>query len=165
MGDDASDLIDNDSHCMSVINANDLVGHTFLIDPREVGQCHAHIVKFIQDHEHDLKLSDDTHKFRISINDDKYNEIITYNEFIVFIKKNKENEDIVWKFKCIVGHQGPLICIYPNYKGSKYNVLMEWENGEITEEPLAIIAADNPVACAIYAKEKGLLDKEEKCFL
>jgi hypothetical protein len=28
---------------------------------------------------------------------------------------------------------------------------MEWENGEITEEPLAIIAADDPVTCAIYA--------------
>jgi hypothetical protein len=42
---------------------------------------------------------------------------------------------------------------------------MEWENGKITKEPLAIIAADNPVTCAIYAKEKGLLDKEGwKCF-
>jgi hypothetical protein len=37
---------------------------------------------------------------------------------------------------------------------------MEWENGEIAEEPLAIIVADDPVTCAIYAKEKGLLDKE-----
>lgn len=36
---------------------------------------------------------------------------------------------------------------------------MEWENGEITKEPFAIIAADDPVTCAIYAKEKGLLDK------
>jgi hypothetical protein len=37
---------------------------------------------------------------------------------------------------------------------------MEWENGEITKEPLAIIAANDPVAFAIYAKEKALLDKE-----
>ncbi len=42
---------------------------------------------------------------------------------------------------------------------------MEWENGDITEEPLAIIAADYPITCAIYVKEKGLLDKEGwKCF-
>jgi hypothetical protein len=34
----------------------------------------------------------------------------------------------------------------------------EW--GDYTKEPLAIIAADDPVTCAIYAKEKGLLDKE-----
>jgi hypothetical protein len=76
------------------------------------------------------------------------------------MEKNQKNADIVWSFKFIVRHQGPLICTDPNYKGSKYNVLMEWENGEITEEPLAIIAADDPVTCAIYAKGKGLLDKE-----
>jgi hypothetical protein len=38
---------------------------------------------------------------------------------------------------------------------------VELENGEITEEPLAINAADDPFTCAIYAKEKGLLDQEE----
>ncbi len=48
--DDASDLTDNDSHHMSILCANELVGHTFLMDPREDGQCHhAHIVEFIKD--------------------------------------------------------------------------------------------------------------------
>jgi hypothetical protein len=118
-------------------------------------------MEFIHDHEHDLKLSDDHHKFRSSINDDKYEEIIMYNKLMDFIKKNEENDDNVWRFKRIAGHQGPLICTDPNYNGSKYNVLMEWENGEIAEEPLAIIVADDLVTCAIYAKEKGLLDKEK----
>ena len=35
---------------------------------------------------------------------------------------------------------------------------MEWENGEITPEPLSIIAKDAPVACAIYARENNLLE-------
>ena len=39
-----------------------------------------------------------------------------------------------------------------------YNVTMEWENGEITPEPLSIIAKDAPVACAIYARDNNLLD-------
>jgi hypothetical protein len=70
--DDAHDLLSNFSHCMSVMCANDLVGHTFLMDQQEDGQHHhAHIVEFIQDHEHALLISDDHHKFRISINDDK----------------------------------------------------------------------------------------------
>ncbi len=34
------------------------------------------------------------------------------------------------------------------------------ENGEITSEPLSIIAADDPVTCAIYAKENNLLEQE-----
>ena len=34
----------------------------------------------------------------------------------------------------------------------------EWENGEVTSEPLSIFAADDPVSCAVYAKENNLLD-------
>ena len=34
---------------------------------------------------------------------------------------------------------------------------IEWENGEITDEPLSIIAADDPVSCAMYARDKNLL--------
>ncbi len=83
---------------------------------------------FKTSHENDLKMSDDHHKFRISVNDNEHEEIITYNELMDFITKNGENEDIVWKFKfkCIIGHQGPLIYTDPNYKGSKYNVLIEY---------------------------------------
>ena len=55
-------------------------------------------------------------------------------------------------------HEGPLKPSDPSYKGSKYNIIIKWENGEITSEPLTIIAADDPVTCAIYAKENGLLD-------
>jgi hypothetical protein len=37
--------------------------------------------------------------------------------------------------------------------------MIEWENGEITSEPLApVIAADDPVTCAHYAKENDLLE-------
>ena len=35
--------------------------------------------------------------------------------------------------------------------------MIEWETGEITEEPLSIIAQDDPVTCAAYAKEHNLL--------
>ena len=37
---------------------------------------------------------------------------------------------------------------------------MNWESGESTYEPLHIIAADDPVSCAIYAKKNDLLDTE-----
>ena len=40
--------------------------------------------------------------------------------------------------------------------GSKYNVQVEWKTGEITFEPLSVIAADDPVTCAAHAKEHDL---------
>jgi hypothetical protein len=66
-----------------------------------------------------------------------------------YITKDEES-DIQWKFRRIVS---------PEHKGSQCNVLIEWENGEITSEPLRAIAADDPVSCAIYARENVLLDK------
>ena len=59
--------------------------------------------------------------------------------------------------RSIIAHQGPLDTSHKDYKGSTYNVSIEWENGEITDEPLSIIAADDPVTCAIYARENNLL--------
>ena len=35
--------------------------------------------------------------------------------------------------------------------------MVEWETGEIIEEPLSLIAADDPVTCAVYAKKHALL--------
>jgi hypothetical protein len=47
---------------------------------------------------------------------------------------------------------------FPDYNRSTYNLLIEWENGETTKEPLQVIAKDDPVTCAINAKDNGLLD-------
>ena len=40
-------------------------------------------------------------------------------------------------------------------------MMVEWDTGEITEEPLSIIAQDNPVACAAYAKQHNLIHLPE----
>ena len=64
----------------------------------------------------------------------------------------------LWWFQQILGHQGPLKSMDRAYNGSPYNVQLEWANGETTYEPLSIISADDPVSCAIYAKENRLLD-------
>ena len=33
---------------------------------------------------------------------------------------------------------------------------MEWETGEITLDPLSVIAADDPITCAAYAEDQNL---------
>jgi hypothetical protein len=37
-----------------------------------------------------------------------------------------------WIFKAIVGHEGPMNTRHPDYKGSLYNVLVQWEDGSET---------------------------------
>ena len=36
--------------------------------------------------------------------------------------------------------------------------MVEWETREMAEDPLSIIAADDPVACAAYEKKHNLLN-------
>ena len=66
---------------------------------------------------------------------------------------------MLWEFEEIVSHQGPLAMDHNDYNGSTYNVLIQWSTGEITTEPLTVIAKDNPVICTLYVKHNGLLDR------
>jgi hypothetical protein len=61
-------------------------------------------------------------------------------------------------FKAIAVHQGPLKQKDCNCKGRKYNVQVEWVDGDITYKSLDVMAADDPVTCAIYGKENKILN-------
>jgi len=82
-----------------------------------------------------------------------YNDIITNH-----INKNEASNEIAWRFQRIVGHSGPHDKNSPYYMGSTYNVQVEFQDGSINLVPLDQFRVDNPVPCAIDAKEKGLLD-------
>jgi hypothetical protein len=145
-----------------LVNPQELLRHTFLMDTQEDGQrFRARIVECISDHESNVCRSDDHVKFRISINEDEYEEIITYNELLDFIEKNQENDAIMCQFRRIVGHQGPLLRHDKDYNGSRFNVLVKWENGEIMTEPLSVIAAVDSVTCAVYEENMTFLTSKD----
>ena len=128
------------------------------MDEQEDGQrFRATIVEKLDDYDSDLASNPTRIKFLCKVNDEE--EIITYNEMLEYIQRDEES-DIVWKYKSIIGHQGPLTQNDPSYKGSRWNVMLEWETGEVTYEPLNLIAKDDPVTCAIYARDHGLLDQD-----
>ena len=83
---------------------------------------------------------------------------MSYNEILHHLEKEK-NTEIIWKFKGISAHQGPLAKYHLDYKGSSYNIQIDWESGEQTYEPLDVIEKDGPITCAIYGRGKDLLDK------
>ena len=97
----------------------------------------------------------------LGIGNGKVEELISYNQLVDHLEaaSNEDNmiSDDLYKFRAIIGHKGPLKPTDPNWKGCKFNVLVEWETGDKTYEHLSILAADDPVACATYAKENDLL--------
>jgi len=131
---------------MVLVDTSELIGRTFLMDGNVEGTKHrAKIVGVINGGS--TRTKEHT-RFRLSVNNDQYEEIMAYGEIMQHLEKDQEQE-IFWRFKRILAHQGPLQPNHPDYKGSTYNVQVEWENGEITFEP---------VSCAIYARDHNLLD-------
>ena len=99
--------------------------------------------------------------YNLGIVNGKVEELISYNELVDHLEAaaNEDNKisDDLYKFRAIIDNQGPLKPTDPNWKGCKFIVLVEWETGEKTYEPLSILAADDPVTCTTYEKENDLL--------
>ena len=116
----------------------------------------------------DDSRDDPTHervKILLRIDDKKADEICSYNEvteqlYSHFEKEFTQDSDTMWKFRTIKDHKGPLSSQNKEYKGSKYNVLVEWEYSDVTWEPLNLIAQADLAACAIYARDHKLLNTE-----
>ena len=138
----------------------DLIGRTFLMKENEKGEIHrARIADLIDEHDQRVERNSERIKFRCSVNNDQYEEILTYNELLEHLNKDAESEHL-WKFRRIVAHHGPFKRGDKDYLGSKYNVLIEWENGETSSEPIATMTKDDPITLAIYAQQNDLLDTE-----
>ena len=87
-------------------------------------------------------------------------ELMTYHDIVnhIYREQSSDDADKLWRFKSILAHSGPFSTDSPDYKGSTWNLLIEWETGEQTEEPLNLIIADDPLTVAQYAKDNNLLD-------
>ena len=147
---------DNRIH-MANIDIPNLLGRSFLLPPEDNGE--RHMAKIIDIDDHGQPLEDI--KFKLKINKDQADKIMSYNQLMDYIQKGtdaEEDPDSLFNFRDIVAHQGPLESTDLNHKGIKYNVMVEWESGEVTYEPLTLISKDDPITCAVYAKKHDLLD-------
>ena len=148
---------DGETMTMLIVILEELVGCTFGITNPDGQADKVKIVEAIEKHAAHTRGSPTHIQFKCSVNDNVHEEIMSYNNIMSHLECD-EHTKVMWKFKNIFAHHGPFSQSHPDYNGSTYNLTMEWENGEITMEPLAIIAVDDPVSCAIYAKECDLLD-------
>ena len=144
-----------------------LIGLTYLHDTGNGEKVRATVLKKLQDH------SANNHqniKMLVGVGEDKngeqIEELIAYTELSDCIEEQHRAEmaqsaggDDVFTFQEIVGHEGPLKPKHANYKGSKYNVMVKWDDGSVTSEPLHIMIKDDPVSCAKYGYDHNLLDQ------
>ena len=143
---------------MPTFDPSDLIDRTFLLPPEENGERHRAKVtrQVVEIIDQDNGQRVENINFILEIGNGKVEELISYNQLLEHLE-NAHDHDIcmdqeLYRFRAIIGHQGPLLASDRDWKGSKYNVQVEWETGEITFEPLSIIAADDPVTIRNMSK-------------
>ena len=147
---------------MAEYNPDDLIGRTFLLPPNQKSERYRASIKqkvmeISEKHDTDQHTVMDKVNFILDVDHGRSQAIISYNQVLNYLEKANQEDDSLYKFRDITNHTGPFKKHDPTYKGCIYNVLVEWETGEITEEPLSIIAQDDPVICAAYAKKHNRL--------
>ena len=156
------DLDKSVSKPMAEYIPDELIGRTFLLPPNQKGERQRASIKqkVIEISE---KLDEDQrqHQLLLDVGQGRSQAIISYNQALNYLEKDNQEDDSLYNFRAITDHHGPLKKSDPNYNGSLYNVMVEWDTGEITEEPLSIIPQDDPVTCAAYAKKHNLLHLPE----
>jgi hypothetical protein len=141
------------------LKPEEMIDRTFLMPTEDDGTRHrAKIVERIELSEQERMKHPEMIKFRALVND-KYEEVVAYNDILDYIEDDEYFTDGLWKFEKILDHRGPFKPRDPRYRGSAYEVLLLWSTGEQTWEPIKNLKTD-PITLAIYAKEKGLLNTE-----
>ena len=67
----------------------------------------AHVVKCLDDLDNAHATDKERIKFLCKLNDGEKEELLTYSKIIDFLDRDAE-QDVLWKYKRIVSHQGPL---------------------------------------------------------
>ena len=119
---------------MSIINFDDLLGRTFLLPIDESGERkRTTISEHVKDLCQQQVSREDQLRFKLKIDGDQLDDLISYNLLMEYLEDKTDTgplEDGLYRFKCIKDHKGPYTSSDPEYNGSSYNLLIEWEPGE-----------------------------------
>ena len=85
-----------------------------------------------------------------------YMEVCDRIEAMIEAEKSGNTSSFI--FKWLIDYQGLLTSNSKDWKDSQYNVKVLWEDNSMTWEPLLTMKVDDPITCADYGREKGLLD-------
>ena len=97
---------------MPTFDPSDLIGRTFLLPPEENGERHrAKVTRKVVDQEEGKRV--ENINFILDIGNGKVEELISYNQLLEHLE-NAQDHDMgmdqeLFKFRAIIGHQGPLL--------------------------------------------------------
>ena len=137
------DHLDQSRLRLPTFNPNDILGRQFI--KRLHGEPHkAEVIETLEED-----------KYLVRIGDGGREEILAYNEILNFLEEQEKDkeQDNSFIFEEIPDHR-------LNNK-RKYEVLVKWQTGEETWEPLTWMVREDPITVAEYAQRNDLLKEPQ----
>ena len=123
-----------------------MINRSFLLPPNEDGsRQRALITGVVEDFQGQLNSDPDRVRYKARIGESKFEELIEYNDLMEMIEEQKPNDDGTWRFRKIMAHREP------KNKKDTWKVLVEWESGERSWEPIKNIFTGDRYILAEYA--------------
>ena len=89
--------------------------------------------------------------FLLDVGQGRCQAIISYNHVLNYLEKENKEDESLYKFRAITGHQGPLKKNDPNYNSSLYKVMVEWDLSIIAKMMLSpVLHMPRNIAYYIY---------------
>ena len=147
-----------DGKLLPTIDPELIVGKTFQLPPDPKGNItELTAVEMITQYEDDVYKNPEHVKFRCTIGDKEYADLISYTKVLDYLE---DDTNRVYNFRKIITHQGPLKKGDADYLGSMWNLLIQWEDyDKPTVLPLKIMIRDDWSSAVEYAEANNLLDK------
>ena len=82
------------------------------------------MTEIIEEFEGQLDSDPTRIKFKARIGENKFEELVEYNDLMELITEQAPLDDGTWRFRKILGHRKP------QTQRDKWHVLIEWESGE-----------------------------------
>ena len=133
-----------------------LIGRSFLTNEEDGTRKLGEVIDYIADFEDALEGNPDRLRFKVKVGDKIFEEMLDYQNICDCVEDAVQNDDGTHNFRRVVGHRT---------KGSgtrkRIQLLVLWESGERTFEPMTTIYNADRYMVAEYAQEHGLLDEWE----
>ena len=126
---------------MPTFDPSDLIGRTFLLPPEENGERHRakvtrQVVEII-DLDNGQRI--ENINFILDIGNGKVEELISYNQLLEHLENAQDHgmgmDQELYRFRAIIGHQGPLLASDPDWKGSNIMFKLNRRLGRLLLNP------------------------------
>ena len=137
------------------IDPKALIGREFLTTEEDGERHKAEIIDYVGNFEDELEGDKIRREFKARVGKNVFKLLIDFQAICDFVEDATQNEDGSYNMRTILGHRTT------GRTNQVIQLLVQWESGECTYEPIRNIYNGDRYLVAEYARDKGLLDEWE----